>query len=651
MRRWPRSTARFFEQGIRVMMETLRNGAKTWIAKLLLGLVMAVFALLGVSSMDVSATIRGLFKQDLATVGGKVIDSENYQQELKRTLQQMSQQSGTNVTIEEARKLGVDKQVLDRMVSQASIDAQAARLGIQIGDKAVASVVQKEKIFLDTNGKFDVNRFRSLLQQNGMNEQGYFAQQNSNIMRQTMTGLAGENVTLPRTMLDALARYRDETRDGRYVTFSVTATDVPAPTDDELKKQYESTPVAYTAPEYRSIVVLKVEPSDMASKIQVSEQELSDAYNTFKEEYFIPEKRDIIQVSFADVAAAEKAKARVDAGEDLEKIATELGQKANDISFNGSVKTDFLDEKIAEAAFSIKEGTVSAPIAGSLNTALLKAVKVIPAHQPTLADISTVLKQRLQLQKAQEEIQSVYDAVEDARAQQTKFEDIASKAGIQVIVVPAVSASGVDKAAKPVTLPAQDEVLKAAFASDVGLENDALQVNDGYVWYDVREVIPSAIKPMSEVKEQVKADWVAAKLRTLAADKAKGIVEKAGTNTKFETIVTELNGTIKTVTGLKRNATSEEFDGIATLALFSVPEKSFTWALEGDGKSARIIEVSKVTLPVAGASAGAKEVADLAKQGLGSDLLDSYLKSARAGANVTMNEELWREISGTTQSQ
>jgi peptidyl-prolyl cis-trans isomerase D len=633
------------------MMEALRNGAKTWIAKLLLGLVMAVFALLGVSSMDVSATIRGLFKQDLASVGDKAIDSERFQQELKQTLQQMSQQSGTNVNIEEARKLGVDKQVLDRMISQASIEAQADRLGIQIGDKAVASVVQKEKIFLDSNGKFDVNRFRSLLQQNGISEQGYFAQENANILRRTMTGLAGENITLPRTMLDALARYRDETRDGRYVTFSVTAADVSAPTDDELKKQYESTPVAYTAPEYRSIVVMKVEPSDMATKIQVSEQELSDAYNTFKLEYFVPEKRDIIQVSFADVPAAQKAKARIDAGEDLLKIATELGQKTKDITFNESLKTDFLDEKIAEAAFALKEGTVSAPVAGSLNTALLKAVKVTPAHQPTLVDISATLKQRLQLQKAQEEIQSVYDAVEDARAQQTKFEDIAAKAGIPVTIVPAVSASGVDKAGKPVLLPAQEEVLKAAFASDVGLENDALQANDGYVWYDVREVIPSAVKPMSDVKDQVKADWVASKLRTLAADKAKAIVEKAGSNTKLETIATEINGTIKTVTGLKRNATSEEFDGIATLALFSVPEKSLTWSLDGDGKSARIIEVSKVTLPAAGASASAKEVADLAKQGLGSDLLDSYLKSARAGANVTMNEEMWRQISGTTQSQ
>ncbi len=633
------------------MMEALRTGAKTWIAKLLLGLVMAVFALLGVSSMDISATIRGLFSQDLATVGGKVIASQTYERELKQSLQQLSRQTGNTVTIDEARKTGLDKKILDRMIVQASIDAQASRLGIQIGDKAVAASVQQDKMFHDSTGKFDIKLFRGLLQNSGLSEQGYIAQETDNIMRRTMTDVAGDNLTLPRTMLDALSRYRDEIRDGRYVTFTVSAADVPAPTDAELKKQYVSAPVAYTAPEYRSVVILKIDPTDLAAKIQVTDQELSDTYNTTKAEYFEPEKRDILQVSFADVAAAQKAKARVDAGEDIKKIAAELGQKEQDITFGGKLKTDFLDEKIADAAFGLAEGAVSSPVVGSLNTALLKAVKVVPAHQPTLADVTEVLKKRVQLQKAQEEIQSVYDAVEDARAQQTKFEDIGAKVGAPVIVVPQVSAAGVDKAGKPVTLPAQEEVLKAIFASDVGLENDALQANDGYIWYDVREVIPSAVKPMDQVKDQVKADWVATKLRGLAGDKAKAIVEKAGSNTKLETIATEVGGTIKTVAGLKRNATSEEFDGIATLALFSVPEKALTWALEGDGKSARVIEVSKVTVPASGASAGAKEVADQARQGLGSDLLDGYLKSVRAGANVTMNEELWRQISGTPNSQ
>jgi peptidyl-prolyl cis-trans isomerase D len=624
------------------MMDALRQGAKGWVAKVLLTLLIASFAVWGITDV-----FRGFQNADLATVGDTSISSETYRQDLNRSIQQFKNQTGTTLSLEDARKMGLDRQVLDRMIAQASMDAQGKRLGVQVSEQAVALTIQKQKMFQNANGVFDVARFRNLLQQNGLTETGYVQSEKENLARTAMTGLANGNTTLPRTMLDALLRYRDETRDGRYVSFSVNATDVPQPTDADLKKQYETTPIAYTAPEYRSFVVMKVEPKDVASKIQISDQEISDAYNTFKLEYYEPERRDILQLSFPDVAAAEKARARIVAGEDIFKVAAELGQKAGDITFAGKLIGDFLDEKIGDAAFALKQDELSVPIAGSLNTALLKAVKIVAAKQPTLDEIKAVLKERLQLEKAREEIQSIYEAVEEERSQQTKFEDIAKKTGVALIVVPAISAAGVDKAGQPVSLPSQEDVLKAVFAGEVGVELDALTEGDGYVWVDLREVIASAVKPFAEVKENVKTDWTAAQLRSLAGTKAKAILEKAGGSARLESLATELGGTIKTVTGIKRNNSSEEFDGVATLALFSVPEKTLTWALEGDGKSARIIEVTKVSTPAGSATVSTKEMQDLAKDGLGSDLLASYLKSARAATTVTMNEELWRQINGS----
>ncbi len=628
------------------MMEALRQGAKGWVAKVLLGLLIASFAVWGITDV-----FRGFQNADLVTVGEQKISSETFRRDLNLSIQQFKNQTGTTLTLEDARKLGLDRQVLDRMIAQASLDAQGSRLGIAVSEQAVASSIQKQKIFQDTKGAFDVARFRNLLQQNGMTEEGYVQSEKETLLRTSLSSVADGNITLPRTMLSALTRYRDETRDGRYVSFTVSEADVPQPTEADLQKQYEATPAAYTAPEYRSVVVMKVEPSDMASKIQITEQEISDAYNTFKVEYYEPERRDILQLSFPDVAAAEKARSRIEAGEDIVKVAAELGQKEKDITFSGKLIGDFLDEKIGAAAFALKEGTLSAPVVGSLNTALLKAAKVVPAKQPTLDELKAVLKERLQLEKAREEIQSVYEAIEEERSQQTKFEDIATKTGVAMIVVPAISSAGVDKAGQAVSLPNKDEVLKSIFANDVGVEVDALTVGEGYVWLEVREIKPSSVKPIADVKDAVKADWTAAKLRTLAGDKAKAIVDKAGASSRLESIAGELEAAIKTVSAIKRNNTSEEFDGVATLALFSVGEKALTWALEGDGKSARIIEVTKVNIPQGMASVSAQEVGDVAKRGLGSDLLDSYLKSARAGTTVTVNEELWRQISGTTTTQ
>lgn len=628
------------------MMEALRQGAKGWVAKVLLGLLIASFAVWGITDV-----FRGFQNADLVTVGEQKISSETFRRDLNLSIQQFKNQTGTTLTLEDARKLGLDRQVLDRMIAQASLDAQGSRLGIAVSDQAVATSIQKQKIFQDTKGAFDVARFRNLLQQNGMTEEGYVQSEKETLLRTSLSSVADGNITLPRTMLSALTRYRDETRDGRYVSFTVSEADVPQPTEADLQKQYEATPAAYTAPEYRSVVVMKVEPSDMASKIQITEQEISDAYNTFKVEYYEPERRDILQLSFPDVAAAEKARSRIEAGEDIVKVAAELGQKEKDITFSGKLIGDFLDEKIGAAAFALKEGTLSAPVVGSLNTALLKAAKVVPAKQPKLDELKAVLKERLQLEKAREEIQSVYEAIEEERSQQTKFEGIATKTGVALIVVPAISSAGVDKSGQPVSLPNKDEVLKSIFANDVGVEVDALTVGEGYVWLEVREIKPSSVKPIADVKDAVKADWTAAKLRTLAGDKAKAIVDKAGASSRLESIAGELGAAIKTVSAIKRNNTSEEFDGVATLALFSVGEKALTWALEGDGKSARIIEVTKVNIPQGMASVSAQEVGDVAKRGLGSDLLDSYLKSARAGTTVTVNEELWRQISGTTTTQ
>ncbi len=621
------------------MMEALRNGAKSWVAKALLAILVLSFAVWGIQD-----TFRGFQEADIAEVGDVPIAAETFRVELNSSLQNLQRQTGGKMTLEDARKFGLDKQVLDRLISTASLQSLGDRLDVQISEDYIKSRVMENKAFHNSSGKFDPAVLKSILAQNGLSEAGYVADQKNAQLRASLTGIARENISVPKTLADAMLRYRDETRDGRYFTVTVSEADVPAPTDDDLKKQYDSTPAAYTAPEYRGIAAMKVEPGDIAAKIEITDQEITESYELNKPDYFTPEKRDIIQLSFADLKAAGAAKARLDKGEDIMALATSLAMKESDILFKDSLKETFLDEKIGEAAFALKEGTVSAPVQGSLNTVLLKASKVVPAKQATLAESKATVRQKIQLEKARDEIQSIYDAVEDARAQSTKFEDIAAKVGIPLTVVPSINAVGIDKAGVEVVLPNKDELLKAAFEGEAGVEADPLSFADGYVWYEIREVVPAAVRPLAEIRDVVKADWVAEKLRTIAGDKAKAIVAKAAGNTRLDTLATEMNAKILAVNGIKRNQTSEAFDGISALALFSAPANTLTWALEGDGKSARIIEVSKVTPPAIVAES--QELKDTTRNGLGGDLLEGYLAAVREATKVTVNDELWRKISG-----
>ena len=115
-------------------------------------------------------------------------------------------------------------------------------------------------------------------------------------------------------------------------------------TDEELKKQYDATPAAYTAPEYRGVAVMKVEPADMAPKIAISAEELTKGYEKYKLDYFTPEKRTILQVSFPTIDDAKKAKERIAAGEDFLAIAKERGATDADVPFADKIKSRVLGQ-------------------------------------------------------------------------------------------------------------------------------------------------------------------------------------------------------------------------------------------------------------------------------------------------------------------
>ena len=56
-------------------------------------------------------------------------------------------------------------------------------------------------------------------------------------------------------------------------------------------------------------------------------------------------------------------------------------------------------------------------------------------------------------------------------------------------------------------LPRGLDVVSQAFNSNVGADNDPIQFNGGYVWYDVLDVIPSRERSVDEVKDQLETKW------------------------------------------------------------------------------------------------------------------------------------------------
>ena len=199
-------------------------------------------------------------------------------------------------------------------------------------------------------------------------------------------------------------------------------------------------------------------------------------------------------------------------------------------------------------------------------------------------------------------------------------------------------------------MPHKAELLKAAFGSDVGVENDAISLDDGYVWYEVREVVPSAVKPLDTVKaDAAKPGDRPTRCRAKSEEKAKKLVDELKSGAALEEVAKEASAEVKTAQGMKRNESDATFDPAAVAALFAVPENGFAYALEADGKGAKVIQSQAVLLqafdPASTGSQGDSR-ANLKNQAA-ADVLSGYLAALQKDAGVTINETLWRQIAGT----
>ena len=624
------------------MMDTMRRAAKSWVAKLLIGMLAVSFGVWGIADVFKFGSAT-----DLATVGSQEISADAYGKAFQQRLQEIARQTGNPITPEQARTFGIDRGVLTFMIQGAALDNETKRLKLGVSDSFLAQAVMKNPAFQDASGKFSATRFKDLLSQNGLSEATYFGTERQQKLREALTQTAGGDMPISQGLLEAQYQFDNEQRDARYFIVTTAENEVAAPTDGEIKKEYDDHPAAYTAPEYRAVAIMKAEPADIAAKITITDQDLAAGYEKYKSEYFTPERRTILQVTFPTLADAQAAKQKIAGGTDFMAVAASRGFTEQDATFADKTKADFIDPAIADAAFSLPEGAVSEPIKGALSTALLKVAKVSPAHQATLDEVKPQLTSRLKLDQATEQIQSTYDAVEDARAAQTKFEDIAAKAGIPFQLIPATDAQGKDKTGKDIDIPHRDDVLKAAFASDVGVENDAISLDNGYVWYEVREVVPAALKPYDQVKDQARAAVIAEKLTAASEDKAKKLVERAKTGSKLDDLAAEVKANVQTAQGLKRTEQGASFGGAAVRALFAVPEDGFAYAVEPDGKGARVMQSAPVLLPgFDAASPEAKSIADKLKPQISSDMLDAYLSTLQSEAGVQINEALWQKVSG-----
>ncbi|HEY6735375.1 MAG TPA: SurA N-terminal domain-containing protein, partial [Roseiarcus sp.] len=461
------------------------------------------FLIISFGIWGIADVFRGGGRATVATVGNTEISAEQFRQTYTDQLQQCQRQVGRPITPEQARALGIDRQILEKMMAEAALDQRTRALGLGVGDDEIGRRIMQDPAFRGINGQFDQQRFEQSIRAAGFTEPRYIAKLRNDALRKQLEDSLIGGVAVPRTAIEAFNRYQNEERSIDYVVLGLAvAGDIPAPSVEELAKYFDDRKALFRAPEYRKLVFLALTPDEIARTIEVSDADAKRAYEDRLARYSTPERREVQQIVFPNDEEADKAAQRLKEGTTFDALVTERGLKDSDVNLGLVPKAGIVDPAVADAAFALQPNAISDPIKGRFGIALVRVTKIEPGVVKPFADVEGELKHEIALQRARTEVAGIRDKIEDELASGARLDEAAKKLQLPYRTIEAIVRSGRDPAGNPAPdLPASAELIPSAFSAAVNAENDPLQVQGGgYVWYEVAGITPGHDRSLDEVK-------------------------------------------------------------------------------------------------------------------------------------------------------
>lgn len=624
------------------MLDTLRRGANTLLAKILLGLLVVSFAIWGIADV-----FRGGSTRAVAEVGGTEIPLATFQRVYAREVQNLSRQFGQPVNYETAAQLGLPARVLGRMLSEATLTESARKLGLGVSDAALAKEISEDPSF-QAAGKFDRAYFNQLLQQNGMTEAQYIADRRLFAARKQLAdGLVG-GIKTPAALVETLARYRNEIRIVDYVVLPPTLVQpVPTPTEEDLKTTYEANKESFRAPEYRKLKLLTLTPDALADPSTVSDEDARKEYERTKAQYGEPEKRRIQQILLPTVEDAKAASDRINGGATFEAVAAERGIKPEDLDLGLLAKSAMVDPAIADVAFTLSSNAVSEPIPARFGGALVRVTEIVPESvQPFEAVIGEV-KKAIAVKAANTAVLETYEEIEDLRAGGSTLDEISQRFKLPLQTVEAVDETGKDPAGAPVELPEAQSLLPAAFQSDMDVENDPIQLqNRGSLFFEVAGVTAARDRPLDEVKADVTRRWTEERTADLLDKKADELIKSLKAGQDFAAVAAPDKLTVQTSQPFARNGQDATLGEVGVAAAFDGPE-GFVTSVEGADGSRIVLRVkSAIVPPFFAEEATSVEAAKQFADELQNSLLTQYIGQMQIALGTTTNQTALQQAIG-----
>ena len=569
-------------------------------------------------------------------VDDEEVSYEQYTRRYNDLVNQMRQQLGPN--FDRFRdKLNLQQQAIDSIIRDILLKRVTDSLGLSVSTNQVEREILASPVFKDG---YNDELFKRYLRALNMDSLKFENQMKTQMVQQQLQQTLADLSVPSEKELRAVFVAENRTSEFRYVTLKSAdfAAKVDVQDETKIQKYFDENSESFRAPKSIRYSYVDFSPDKFLSAVEVTDEDVAEAYRQRQTEFFEPKKLHIRQILFrldpdkknrpgekdpleslmsgedpglqdaektkeARKTSANAALKRLDEGEDFIKVANEVSADKSSgatVIDRGWVTSDSLEPNLRQAAADLDIGAHSKVIETKKGLFIIFVEDIKERREKPLAEVKDKIIQ--DLRKA--------DAPDYARVEADNFLEEWEKQNSMSLKDFAASknlaARETEKLLKDDENPAGAPrgLTKKLISSSEG-SRTTVDIKDTSFVAEILEVKESHVPPFEAVKDKAKEAYIKAQSKVLAKDEAGAILKEIspatdGQRKTLEQVAAARSLEAKLTKPLKRrDAFGEPFtaEGSQQAAFTLSAEKPVPSAVFEDKETYYVLELVKVTLP------------------------------------------------------
>ena len=564
------------------------------------GLTLIILLVLAFSVWGIGDIFRNYDVGTLARIGDREVDSQEFLFRYNREINRISNELERFVSNEEARDSGIDIQILTNLLVEKTLNSSADKMKLRPSDKSLTERLKNTSSFRNAFNQFDKNVFNQVLRQNGITEDLFFSMERDSIAQAQIYRALFENLNISKEFSNLIHRFQNEDRSVDYLVLNTNTENVDPYeiNNQELLSYYNNNKDNYKSESKRDFTLLTLLKSEISSLIEVEEEIIKEIYENNLSDYETPEKRTYYVIPFNSSEEVNSALNNFKENTDINNIIVSRGLSVEDVLQSSISLEEGLNEAISNKAFEVDKNILAGPVQGPFGPTLIYVTKIESSLKKTFLEVKEKIEQDYKSEETQDKIYEIYNVIEDQRAAGLTFEEIALENNLKLSQYSSVNDNGSNFSNSDIDLALRNLIIETIFDSDIGLEMDPLEDQNGnVVFIRVDNIDEETILNFDNVQNEVRSDIINQRQKKDLEDISFQYLNDINNNiNNLEQIADNLNVAILKRDNLSRYSFDEVFSRSAIEEIFKTNVNKAFKANVGIGDSIIIGMVTKISI-------------------------------------------------------